>query len=40
MAEKVIPLADHRYASAVPRIPQLLTPPTGLLGEKLGRARV
>ena len=37
MAEKVIPLADHRYASAVPRIPQLLTPPTGLLGDRLGR---
>ncbi len=37
MAEKVIPLADHRYASAVPRIPQLLTPPTGLLGDQLGR---
>ena len=37
MAEKVIPLADHRYASSVPRIPQVLVPPTGLLGDRLGR---
>jgi GTP 3',8-cyclase len=37
MAEKVIPLADHRYASSVPRIPQVLGAPTGLLGDRLGR---
>jgi GTP 3',8-cyclase len=37
MAEKVIPLADHRYASTVPRIPQVLAAPTGLLGDRLGR---
>ncbi|MFZ2650558.1 MAG: GTP 3',8-cyclase MoaA [Burkholderiaceae bacterium] len=37
MAEKVIPLADHRYASSVPRIPQVLVPPEGLLGDRLGR---
>jgi GTP 3',8-cyclase len=38
MADKVIPLADHRYASSVPRIPQVLAAPTGLLGDRLGRA--
>ena len=37
MAEKVIPLADHRYASSVPQIPPQLTPPTGWLGDRLGR---
>jgi cyclic pyranopterin phosphate synthase len=37
MAEKVIPLADHRYAARVPPIPSLLTAPTGLLGDQLGR---
>jgi len=38
MTEKVIiPLADHRYAASVPRIPTLLTAPTGLLGDTLGR---
>jgi cyclic pyranopterin phosphate synthase len=37
MTDKVIPLADHRYASSVPRIPELLVPPTGLLGDRLGR---
>jgi GTP 3',8-cyclase len=37
MADKVIPLADHRYASSVPRIPQVLSTPTGLLGDRLGR---
>ena len=37
MAEKVIPLADHRYAASVPRIPQSAAPPTGLLGDSLGR---
>jgi len=37
MTDKVIPLADHRYASSVPRIPDVLQPPTGLLGDRLGR---
>lgn len=37
MTDKVIPLADHRYASSVPRIPDALQPPTGLLGDRLGR---
>ena len=37
MADKVIPLADHRYAASVPRIPQVLAPVTGLLGDRLGR---
>ncbi len=37
MTEKVIPLADHRYAASVPRIPAVLAPPTGLLGDRLGR---
>ena len=37
MGEKVIPLADHRYAASVPRIPERLAPPTGLIGDRLGR---
>ena len=37
MADKVIPLADHRYAASVPRIPLVPTPATGLLGDTLGR---
>lgn len=37
MTDKVIPLADHRYASSVPRIPDVLHPPTGLVGDRLGR---
>ncbi|WP_298827782.1 GTP 3',8-cyclase MoaA [uncultured Piscinibacter sp.] len=37
MGEKVIPLADHRYAASVPRIPERLAPPTGLVGDRLGR---
>jgi GTP 3',8-cyclase len=37
MAEKVIPLADHRYAAALPRIPQQAIPSTGLLADTLGR---
>ena len=37
MADKVIPLADHRYAASLPRIPSLVAPPTGLLGDTLGR---
>ena len=33
----VIPLADLRYASAVPTVPALRTAPNGLLSDKLGR---
>jgi cyclic pyranopterin phosphate synthase len=35
--DKVIPLADHRYAASVPRIPGDLSAPSGLLGDRLGR---
>lgn len=37
MTEKVIPLADHRYAAALPRIPAQAIAPTGLLSDTLGR---
>ena len=37
MADKVIPLADHRYAASVPRVPLVPAPATGLLGDTLGR---
>ncbi|SFC36774.1 cyclic pyranopterin monophosphate synthase subunit MoaA [Polaromonas sp. OV174] len=37
MTDKVIPLADIRYASRVPPIPSQLTAPTGLLSDTLGR---
>ena len=37
MADKVIPLADHRYAAAVPHIPGVLHPPTGLIADTLAR---
>jgi cyclic pyranopterin phosphate synthase len=37
MADKVIPLADLRYAASVPRVPLILASPTGLLGDALGR---
>ena len=37
MTDKVIPLADHRYASSVPRVPGLVTAPTGGLADRLGR---
>jgi GTP 3',8-cyclase len=37
MGETVIPLADLRYAAATPRVPAELTPPTGLLADRLGR---
>ena len=37
MGETVIPLADLRYAAPVPAIPAALTPPTGLLSDRLGR---
>jgi cyclic pyranopterin phosphate synthase len=37
MAEKIIPLADHRYAASVPSIPARLSAPTGLLSDRMGR---
>ena len=37
MFDKVIPLADLRYAARVPRIPLVDVAPTGLLGDALGR---
>ena len=37
MVEKVIPLADFRYAAAVPRVPSINAPVTGLLTDTLGR---
>ncbi|OYT99179.1 MAG: GTP 3',8-cyclase MoaA [Burkholderiales bacterium PBB1] len=37
MVDKVIPLADHRYASAVPLIPAALAAPTGSLNDALAR---
>ena len=37
MADKVIPLADHRYAAALPHIPGVQHPPTGLIVDTLAR---
>jgi cyclic pyranopterin phosphate synthase len=37
MAEKVIPLADHRYAASPPRVPAHLAAPSGRLADALGR---
>ena len=37
MTDKVIPLADIRYASRVPHIPARLQAPTGLLSDTRGR---
>ena len=37
MADTVIPLADLRYAAAMPRIPVVLTPASGLLSDTRGR---
>jgi GTP 3',8-cyclase len=37
MAEKVIPLADHRYLNAVPAIPSRLEAPTGFVADTLAR---
>ena len=37
MAEKVIPLVDHRDASSVPRVPVHAAAPDGLLSDRLGR---
>ncbi len=38
MGEKIIPLADVRYAAQVPRIPTAAAAPNGLLSDQLGRA--
>ena len=37
MKTKIIPVADIRYASRVPRVPLQLSPATGLLSDTLGR---
>ncbi len=37
MTDRVIPLADHRYAASVPRVPSLAAAPSGLLSDRLGR---
>ena len=37
MVQKIIPLADIRYAARVPHIPAQLTAPTGLLSDSLAR---
>jgi cyclic pyranopterin phosphate synthase len=37
MAERVIPLADHRYAASIPVIPEGAAPPDGLVADRLGR---
>jgi len=37
MTEKIIPLADIRYAASVPHIPNQLSVPTGLVRDILGR---
>jgi cyclic pyranopterin phosphate synthase len=37
MGESIIPLADLRYAAALPRVPEQPASPTGLLSDRLGR---
>ncbi|AYQ29330.1 MULTISPECIES: GTP 3',8-cyclase MoaA [unclassified Polaromonas] len=37
MTEKIIPIADIRYASRVPYVPEQLQAPSGLLSDTLGR---
>jgi GTP 3',8-cyclase len=37
MAEKTIPLADHRYAARIPPVPADAAPPNGLVTDTLGR---
>ena len=37
MGETIIPLADLRYAAALPRIPAHAVPANGLLADRLGR---
>jgi cyclic pyranopterin phosphate synthase len=38
MGETIIPLADLRYAAAVPRVPRGAPAPNGLVADRLGRA--
>jgi cyclic pyranopterin phosphate synthase len=37
MGDNVIPLVDARAAASVPRVPAVLTPPTGHVADRLGR---
>jgi cyclic pyranopterin phosphate synthase len=37
MSDRVIPLADHRYAAPVPLVPAHAAAPDGLLADRLGR---
>ncbi|HMM85358.1 MAG: GTP 3',8-cyclase MoaA [Gammaproteobacteria bacterium] len=37
MAERTIPIADHRYRASVPAVPAVPQPPSGLLSDRLGR---
>ena len=37
MGDNIISLTDLRYAAAVPRVPALAAPPSGLLADRLGR---
>lgn len=37
MGDNVIPLADLRYAAAIPKVPAQLPEPSGLLSDRLGR---
>ncbi len=37
MGDRIIPLADLRYAAAVPRVPEAAATPNGLLADTLGR---
>ena len=37
MHDKVIPIAEQRYASAVPSVPSLIEAPTGVLADSFGR---
>ena len=38
MAERTIPLIDHRHAAARPAVPRFAAAPNGLLSDRLGRA--
>ncbi len=38
MAERTIPLIDHRHAAARPAVPRFAAVPNGLLSDRLGRA--
>jgi cyclic pyranopterin phosphate synthase len=37
MTERVIPVADQRYAAAVPRVPERFSTPDGRVADRLGR---